>query len=317
MRGSLTRMSQEDTDTTLTPGSDAASPAPTPSPEVAASPADTPRGLAAFDAWKKDVGDINEEHTKFLDELSPDSFKRFDPNAQVALRALDAHYTSRMTEAEAKAAERERAADAKEKALAEQARTLKQREAAMLAQFNVVKDPGAPPEVDPFSPEGFAAKVEHAAADALYKKMAPVRERSEELRREAEWERLTGRYPLLTDAKVSAEFDAWLLAENKGWDPSKGGPPPLSAQRGAELFFNKRELEALRAEQAKAVRADDQDRARAASMIGRSQGSGRVDHLKTYDQIRRANPEAGWAYLEEHPEAKAAWMRRNGQTAHA
>ena len=172
--------------------------------------------------------------------------------------------------------------------------------------------PGAPPEVDPLTPEGQQKIAEFYAQKAQAQANAPLLQRKAEIDRQQRWDAIRDQYPALSDAKVLDEFNVYVKGLNEGIDPTKEKPRVPTAQ-AAEMFFNRRELDELRAAQAKAKTAQASDRQAAARSIGRVTSGGTSSPTAPYHAlIRKGDIEGAVRLLETNPTLKAAVSRENG-----
>lgn len=291
-------MSIEETDTTPTPEADKP-------PETAptATEAETgPRGLDAFSAWMKTADIKPEDHDSVLADLTPAVLEGAGPTSRIAA----ALYHRAETEKAAAVAEVNAKMEAAEKAIAEREakvkafeRDVRQREAAALAIAAAAKDPGAKPEVDPFSPEGAEALAKHLAEKAVFEAQAPARERARAIAIQDAWEKILDAHPRLNDDKHYEAFNAFLAERNK--DGKK-----LDAATAATLYFNDIDLAAMRTKEAADRAAADRARAKAAKNISHSSGSGAPDFWGIYKARRAKDPDEADDWLEQNPEALKA-----------
>lgn len=273
-----------------------------------------PKGWDAVSAWLSAQDISDDDLTAHLADVSEASLKDFeaDPRTRVLLTAIDRRHKADRAAAEETAKKAAEERDAKLKAerdrLAQTERDLKARERAMLAAAAATKDPGDEPNVDPFTPEGAKALAKYNAERAHFEASKPLKERAAEEARVERWNAIVDAHPDLRKPDVLDAFNAFMEEKNKG--VRAGAKPRLDTEQGAELFFNLRELDALRAERQKKQQADDVERAKAARNIGSSSGSAQPDYLGIYRQIRATRGEdAADEYLDNNPQAMAAWKR--------
>ena len=250
--------------------------------------------------------------------LTVEKLKALPPEIRASVRAIlkrDAAVTADRVKADAEAATKAEAAQQK---LVEDRKALRRREAALmaLAQSPAAQDPGAPPQVDPFTAEGAAKLTEFHARKGLADTFAPLREEGRKASERAYWDSLCDEHPDLLDQKVATEFGEYVAKMNEGIDPEKIRAglerPRLTAGDAASLFFSKRKVAALSAEVASAKDRQDADRAEAARAIGRESGGGTPDLLAAYDRLRKQDEDAAYELLERNPEVKRAVFARNG-----
>lgn len=248
--------------------------------------------------------------------ITEEGLRALPKDVQVILRATIRAQIA--AEAKATAAHEARETEWKRKDAAQAAKdkSIRQREQAMLAlAAEGAKDPGAPPDVDPLTPEGAAKQAEYHARKALAEQNAPLLARKADLDRKARWESITEKYPDLADTEgpVYAEYLKGLREINAGIDVTKGEKPRIDAALYAEMFTNKRALAELTAQQTKAKTDQASDRRVAARSIGRVTTSGTASPTAAYHAlIKKDDWEGAAALLESNPAMKAAVSRENG-----
>lgn len=288
-------MSIEETDTTLTPEAEK----PPETAPTAITEAEGPRGFDAFSSWMKTADIKPEDHDSVIADLTPAVLEGAGPLSRVAA----AVYHRAETEKQAAIAEINAKWEADKKAIADREakvktfeREVRQREAAALAISAAAKDPGAKPEIDPFSPEGAEALAKHHAERAVFEAQAPARERAKAIAIQDAWEKILDTHPRLNEDKHYEAFNAFLSERNK--DGKK-----LDAATAATLYFNDLDLKDLRAKQAAERDAADRARAKAAKNISHSSGSGAPDYFGIYKARRAKDPDEADEWLEQNPEA--------------
>lgn len=200
------------------------------------------------------------------------------------------------------------------------------REAAAraVALSPAVADPGAPPQVDPLSPEGAAALSRFYAQKGLAEAMAPTREAAIQADRDARWAGLVSQYPDLGNVDkdgnptgVAAEFFESLKAANQGVDLKKS-PPRVTTEQHAARFFLERELAKYRADEkarADRVAAERAEGARAMARAGA--GGGQPSALDRFNRLLKQDPDAAWELAERDPEIRSALNHKRGWAASA
>lgn len=270
----------------------------------------------AFD--QDDIAD--DELDEVLANLTADKVRSAPSEHRVLLRAIARREAA---EAERRAADKAKVdaeiADARAKLAEEQKKFRIERNQLLQTAVSAAPvDPGAPPTVDPFTPEGQAALAEYHAKKQLAAQNAPMRAKARELAKAEAWIKIVEKYPDLRDQKVQDEFMASLRKANEGLDEAKLASgeirPRVTTVDHARNFFNERLIAKLTAEAAERDRRQNADRAASARAMGRTgTGAAPPDELARYKQIKKNQGEdAALEYLESNPKARAAVLGAAG-----
>jgi hypothetical protein len=247
--------------------------------------------------------------------LTAEAIAALPAAARAVVRSILNADAKRLTEANEKALAVEAAVAKREEKILAARKDLSTREAAMrkFALSEAVRPPGAPPKVDPLSPEGASALAKHYTQASVAEAMAPAREAAQAADAAARWSVIEDQYPDLRDDAVLAEFEAALVAANKGVDLAKGERPRVTTPDFAAQFFLQREVEQLRA--AAKARSDREavarsDGARAISRTGGGGASGAAASLAKYDALNKRDPDAAFELLQNDPDVRKALAGR-------
>lgn len=247
--------------------------------------------------------------------VTADTLKNLPPELRAFTRALLQANKVKVDAALAPLTKREEEIKAKEIAVKEAERKAAQMRIAAINLAAKAEKPGDAPNADILTAEGLKAHMAHEAKVAQWNATEKARQEADNLAQQEAWDALCDRFPDLRKPAIggeNGEFDKFFMELNAGVDLTKA-PPRVGPEIAAELFFNKREADALRAEKERATKAATSQRMEAARAMGRSAGGGRPDPLAYARQIMASkDPEKDaklYAYLAENPEAKAAYLK--------
>lgn len=243
--------------------------------------------------------------------------KNLPPEMRALLRATLRANKAKIEAALTPLTKREEELKAKEAAVKEAERRANQLRRAAIEMAAKREKPGDAPQADLLTAEGIRAHLQHEAKVAAWEQAAPAREEADRLAQQEAWDTLCDKYPDLRKADIGGEggaFDKFYLEEiNKGLDLTKQAPR-MPAELAADLFFARREAEALKASREAASRAATTERINSARAVGRSAGTGAPDplaYVKQLEASRDADKDAKiMAYLSTNPAAKAAYLQR-------
>lgn len=284
-------------------------------PEAEAQPEGEAAAPDLYALLLAEAGDLdNPQLDEVAKTITAETIREADPATKALYRAVlrqaKAEETKRAEAAAAREAEIAKR-EAEIKALAK--RTQQQRQALLDMAAKAPTAPAAAPEADPFTKEGQLAIAEYNARKVAAEAWAPILTEREQAAKANAWNALVEKYPDLADPAIGGdggEFDKFFQARNPQLDK---GIVAMNANDAADLYFNQRELERLRAQAAKANEVRTADRAAAARAVGRSAGAGAPDAAaKVAEILKRDGWQAAAAFARDNPTARDAFIKAQG-----